>query len=101
MTMNLDLDDTLSMNEKEIINDYYQLATLVCLLTGKKLTLQNVFIAILEDQRINRIAKYFLEVNSDVEICKNLLMLDPALVKSKVIMTFAADRVKQRLDNAD
>lgn len=94
----IDFDDDLTMSDKEILNDFYKLATMITFLKGKKLTLQNIFILILEDKQINKIAKTFLDMDTDFEICRHLLMIDPSLAKSKLIYTFAAEKNKEKND---
>lgn len=94
----IDFDDDLSMTEQEILNDFYQLATMISFLKGKKLTLQNIFILILQDKQINKIAKSFLDMDSDFEICQHLLTIDPSLAKSKLIYSFANDLNKEKED---
>ena len=42
--MSLDDADLLSLEDSEIINSLYQLATLLTLMSGKKINFQNVFI---------------------------------------------------------
>ena len=55
--MSLDDADLLSLEDSEIINSLYQLATLLTLMSGKKINFQNVFILVLTDKRFNHIAK--------------------------------------------
>lgn len=85
--MNFD-SENISLEDSEIINSFYQLATLASLLLGKKLNLQNLFILLLTDEKINKIAKEIVEINSDIELCRFLLLIDPTLVKSKLILSF-------------
>lgn len=80
--------ENISLEDSEIINSFYQLATLTSLLLGKKLNLQNLFILLLTDEKINKIAKEIVEINSDIELCRFLLLIDPTLVKSKLILSF-------------
>ena len=80
--MSLDDTDLLSLEDSEIINSLYQLATLLTLMSGKKINFQNVFILVLTDKRFNHIAKEITGLDSDIEICKYLLEIDPSLVKS-------------------
>lgn len=80
--------ENISLEDNEIINSFYHLATLSSLLLGKKLNLQNLFILLLTDEKINKIAKEVVEINSDIELCRFLLLIDPILVKSKLILSF-------------
>ena len=80
--------ENLSIEDSELVNAFYQLATLASLLYGKKLNLQNLFILILSDKHFNKIAKQIVDIDSDIEICKYLLQIDPSLVKSKLILSY-------------
>lgn len=91
--MSLDDADLLSLGDSEIINSLYQLATLLTLMSGKKINFQNVFILVLTDKRFNYIAKEITGLDSDIEICKYLLEIDPSLVKSKLILQYLNGRI--------
>lgn len=91
--MSLDDADLLSLEDSEIINSLYQLATLLTLMSGKKINFQNVFILVLTDKRFNHIAKEITGLDSDIEICKYLLEIDPSLVNSKLILQYLNGRI--------
>lgn len=91
--MSLDDADLLSLEDSEIINSLYQLATLLTLMSGKKINFQNVFILVLTDKRFNHIAKEITGLDSDIEICKYLLEIDTSLVKSKLILQYLNGRI--------
>lgn len=91
--MSLDDADLLSLEDSEIINSLYQLATLLTLMSGKKINFQNVFILVLTYKRFNHIAKEITGLDSDIEICKYLLEIDPSLVKSKLILQYLNGRI--------
>lgn len=91
--MSLDDADLLSLEDSEIINSLYQLATLLTLMSGKKINFQNVFILVLTDKRFNHIAKEITGLDSDIEICKYFLEIDPSLVKSKLILQYLNGRI--------
>ena len=91
--MSLDDTDLLSLEDSEIINSLYQLATLLTLMSGKKINFQNVFILVLTDKRFNHIAKEITGLDSDIEICKYLLEIDPSLVKPKLILQYLNGRI--------
>lgn len=91
--MSLDDADLLSLEDSEIVNSLYQLATLLTLMSGKKINFQNVFILVLTDKRFNYIAKEITGLDSDIEICKYLLEIDPSLVKSKLILQYLNGRI--------
>ena len=85
--MALDSEE-LTMDDKELINSLYQIATLGCLLSGKKHQLQNIFLMILTDSHFNKIVKEKLDIESNIEICRQFLLLEPNLVKSKLLTSF-------------
>lgn len=85
--MALDSEE-LTMDDKELINSLYQIATLGCLLSGKKHQLQNIFLMVLTDSHFNKIVKEKLDMESNVEICRQFLLLEPNLVKSKLLTSF-------------
>ena len=85
--MALDSEE-LTMDDKELINSLYQIATLGCLLSGKKHQLQNIFLMILTDSHFNKIVKEKLDIESNVEICRQFLLLESNLVKSKLLTSF-------------
>jgi hypothetical protein len=85
--MALDSEE-LTMDDKELINSLYQIATLGCLLSGKKHQLQNIFLMFLTDSHFNKIVKEKLDMESNVEICRQFLLLEPNLVKSKLLTSF-------------
>ena len=91
--MSLDDADLLSLEDSEIINSLYQLATLLTLMSGKKINFQNVFILVLTDKRFNHIAKEITGLDSHIESCKYLLEIDPSLVKSKLILQYLNGRI--------
>ena len=91
--MTIDEADLLSLEDSEIINSLYQLATLLTLISGKKINFQNVFILVLTDKRFNQIAKEITGLDSDIEICEYLLEIDPSLVKSKLILQYLNGRI--------
>lgn len=85
--MALDSEE-LTLDDKELINSLYQIATLGCLLSGKKHQLQNIFLMVLTDSHFNKIVKEKLDMESNVEICRQFLLLEPNLVKSKLLTSF-------------
>lgn len=87
-------DDKLTIEDIEIITSIYHLATLASLFANKKVAFQNLFLQILDDAQFNKIAKEMLECQSDIEICRNLLIIDPNLVKSKLILSYIKNKNK-------
>lgn len=67
------------------------------LLKGKKLSLQNVFILVLQDEELKNILKDLLGVDSTYEIVKIFLEYDPTITKSKYITKYLNNRNKNKL----
>lgn len=78
-----------SIEEREISHIVYQYATLITLLEGRKMNWQTLFIHTLSNKDAMKIAKEMLEETSEIEICKMFLLLEPSIVKSKMVATFA------------
>lgn len=69
--------------------------TTVTLLYGKKLSLQNVFIIILENDTLRDIIKDLLGVDSTYEIVRAFLNFDPTITKSKYITKYINSKKRQ------
>ena len=61
---------------------------------GKKLSLQNVFVATLENVKLQNILKMVLSLDSDQELVKVFLAFDPSIAKSKYVTKFINKRKK-------
>jgi len=58
------------------------------LLKGKKLSTQNVFVLILQDDRLRDILKELLGADNNYEVIKLFLEYDPTIIKSKYITKY-------------
>tara|TARA_R110000803_G_scaffold113141_1_gene181520 strand:- start:583 stop:876 length:294 start_codon:yes stop_codon:yes gene_type:complete len=58
------------------------------LLKGKRLSLQNVFILVLDDKKINQTIKTLLGVDSDYDVVKIFLEYDNSITKSKYVTKY-------------
>lgn len=59
-----------------------------CLLKGKKLSLQNIFVLLLKEERIRSILKTLLTVDSDFEMVQMFIEFEPQIAESKYITKF-------------
>jgi len=59
--------------------------TFVMNLKGKKLSIQNVFILTLQEEKLKNIMKYMLSLENDFELVKTFLDYDNTLSKSKYV----------------
>lgn len=71
--------------------------TFCTLLKGKKLSLQNVFILVLQDEKLKKVLGELLGVDSTYEIVKIFLEHDPTITKSKYITKWLNSRRKNYL----
>lgn len=62
--------------------------TFCTLLKGKKLSLQNVFVLVLKEERLRNILKDLLSVDSNFELVKIFLGFEPGIAQSKYITKY-------------
>jgi hypothetical protein len=68
--------------------------TFCSLLKGKKMSLQNVFVLVLQEPKIKNLLKSLTSIDSDYEAIKIFLDYDPTIVKSKYITKYLNSRNK-------
>lgn len=62
--------------------------TYCTLLKGKKLSLQNVFVLVLKEERLRNILKELLSVDNSFELVKIFLRFEPSIAQSKYITKY-------------
>ena len=62
--------------------------TLVMNLAGKKISIQNVFVHTLENDKMRGILKDLLTLDSDFEVVMLFLDFDPSIAKSKYVTKY-------------
>lgn len=62
--------------------------TYCTLLKGKKISLQNVFILVLKEQKLRQILKDVLSVENNFELVKLFIDFDPSITESKYITKY-------------
>lgn len=62
--------------------------TFCTLIKGKKLSLQNIFVLILKEEKLRIILKDLLCVDSNFELIKIFLQFEPTIVQSKYITKY-------------
>jgi len=77
-----------SLVENETEHLLLSFCTFCTLLKGKKLSLQNIFILILKDERLRNILKQLLTVDNNYELVKIFIDFDPTITESKYITKF-------------
>lgn len=74
--------------DRESEHVLYSFCTTITLLLGKKLSLQNIFIILLENNDLSDIIIDMLGVDSIYELLHAFLKLDPTITKSKYITKY-------------
>jgi hypothetical protein len=77
-----------AISETESLHILLSFCTFCTLLKGKKISIQNVFLLILQDKKLRNILKELLVVDSNMEIIKMFLDFEPSLATSKYITKF-------------
>lgn len=77
-----------SIIDKESEHILLSFCSLCTLVKGKKLSFQNVFVLMLENEQLKNTLKKLLGVDSDYELFKIFLDYDPTITKSKYITKF-------------
>ena len=62
--------------------------TFCSMLKAKKLSLQNIFILVLQEERLRNILKDLLTIETNFDIVKLFIDFEPAITKSKYITKF-------------
>jgi hypothetical protein len=83
-----------SIIDKESEHILLSFCTYCTLLKGKRLSLQNVFILVLDDRKINRMLKDLLGVDSDYDVVKIFLDFDNSITRSKYVTKYLNTRNK-------
>ena len=65
-------------------------------LKGKKLSIQNVFVTTLQEEKLKTILKTILSLDSDQELVKVFLEYDSGLSKSKYVTKFIRGEQKKK-----
>jgi hypothetical protein len=64
-------------------------------LKGKKLSVQNVFVQTLQDEKLKTIMKEILNLDTDYEVVRIFLDFDPSIAKSKYVTKYLNSRGKK------
>ena len=62
--------------------------TFCSLLKGKKLSLQNIFILVLQEKKLRAILKELLTLETNFDVVKLFIDFEPSITKSKYITKF-------------
>ena len=78
-------DPSENIVEEESTHLFLCYCTFVNNIKGKKLSIQNVFVATLQEEKLKSILKMVLSLDSDQEVVKVFLDFDPTIAKSKYV----------------
>jgi hypothetical protein len=90
--MNFNPSSNLIEEESEHI--FLCFCTFVMNLKGKKLSIQNVFVQTLQDEKLKKILKSMLSLDSDYELVRVFLDFDSSIAKSKYVTSFVKTESK-------
>jgi len=89
-------DSSIDIIKKETRRLFICYCTFVNTLKGKKLSVQNVFVTTLEEERLKRILKTLLSLDSDQELVRVFLDFDPSIAKSKYVTKYLNSQKKKK-----
>jgi hypothetical protein len=82
----------IAIERREIEHNFLCFCSLICLLSGKKLNLPNIFLLLLKTPTYKQILKKLVSIDTDYELFKLFIDFDPSLSKSKYISKFLNSR---------
>lgn len=80
---------------KELDHLFLCFCTFVMNLKGKKLSVQNVFVQTLQDEKLKNVMKTMMSLDSDYELVRVFLDFDPAISRSKYITKYLNTQKKK------
>ena len=83
-----DLDSSYSLTDKEAEHLLLCFCTFCSLLKGKKLSYQNIFLLLLKEEKLRKLFKDLLTLDTNFEMVKLFIEFDPLIVKSKYVTKF-------------
>lgn len=90
----MNYDPSADLIEEESHHLFLCFCTFVMNLKGKKLSIQNVFIQTLQNERLRNIMKGVLNLDTDYEMVKVFLDFDPMIAKSKYVTKYLNSKKK-------
>jgi hypothetical protein len=89
-------DPSANLINEESDHIFLSFCTFVMNLKGKKLSVQNVFVQTLQDEKLKNVAKTMLSLESDYELVKVFLAFDSSVAKSKYVTKFVNSQNKKK-----
>ena len=90
----MNYDPSADMIEEESTHLFLCFCTFVMNLKGKKLSIQNVFIQVLSNEKLKSVMKEILNLDTDFELVRVFLDFDPTIAKSKYVTKFTNQQTK-------
>lgn len=84
----MNIDPSSNLIEEESTHLFLCYCTFVMNMKGKKLSIQNVFVQTLESDKLKKIFREILNLETDFELVKVFLDFDPTIAKSKYVTKF-------------
>lgn len=84
----MSFDPSLELMDEESTHLFLCFCTFVMNLKGKKLSIQNVFVQTLQDEKLKGVMKGMLGLENDYELVRTFLDFDPSIAKSKQISKY-------------
>jgi len=88
-------DPSNNLIEEEQNHLFLCYCTFVNNIKGKKLSIQNVFVTTLQEEKLKNIFKMILSLDSDQELVKVFLDFDAGIAKSKYVTNFVRGTKKR------
>jgi hypothetical protein len=92
----MNFDPSYDLMEGETNHLFLCYCTFINLLKGKKLSIQNVFVLTLQEEKLKNILKLILTLETDQELVKVFLDFDPTIAKSKYVTKYLNNRKKRK-----
>lgn len=81
-------DPSSEIIENETNHLFLSFCTFVVLLKGKKLSIQNVFVQVLQNEKLKKHMIEMLDLENDFDLVRTFLEFDPSIAKSKQISKY-------------
>lgn len=85
----MSFDPSSEIIQEETSHLFCCFCTFVNNIKGRKLSVQNVFVITLQEERLKNIFKEILNLDSDIDLVKVFLDFDPSIAKSKYVTRWA------------
>lgn len=95
----MNFDPSSNLIEEESSHLFLCYCSFVNNLKGKKLSVQNVFVHTLQDEKLKNIVKLLLSFDTDQEIVKMFLDFDPTIAKSKYVTKYVNSEAKKKAES--